>query len=263
MKNETKELMRFAELLADTARSICLKALRHKQNFSLKTDNSMVTETDLAIESRLRELIGQRYPEHGIYGEEYENENIDATHVWVLDPIDGTTAFVAGIPVFGTLVGLAREGNPFLGIIDHPASDDRGGGVTDGTTWMNGKVVRTRKCETLESAFMTCSNPDFFDDKELLRFSSLRNQVLYTQYGGSCYAYGVLASGRTDVAIDSKLDPVDVYACAAVISGAGGRMTDWSGKALSLQWSGQVLACGDPELQAKVVNLLIRLQATN
>ena len=97
MKNETKELMRFAELLADTARSICLKALRHKQNFSLKTDNSMVTETDLAIESRLRELIGQRYPEHGIYGEEYENENIDATHVWVLDPIDGTTAFVAGI----------------------------------------------------------------------------------------------------------------------------------------------------------------------
>ena len=110
---------------------------------------------------------------------------------------------------------------------------------------------------------MTCSNPDFFDDKELLRFSSLRNQVLYTQYGGSCYAYGVLASGRTDVAIDSKLDPVDVYACAAVISGAGGRMTDWSGKALNLQWSGQVLACGDPELQAKVVNLLIRFQATN
>ena len=83
MENETKELMWFAESLADTARSICLDALQEKQTVSLKPDHSMVTETDLAIESRLRELVGQRYPDHGIYGEEYENENIDATHVWV------------------------------------------------------------------------------------------------------------------------------------------------------------------------------------
>ena len=256
MENETKQLMQFAELLADTEKKICLDALLEKQTFSLLPDHRMVTETDLAIESRLRELIGQRYPDHGIYGEEYENENIDATHVWVLDPIDGTTAFVAGIPVYGTLIGLAREGNPFIGIIDHPASNDRWVGVADGTTWMNGNEVRTRTCEALESAFMTCSNPDFFDEAEFLQFCGIRNQVLYTQYGGSCYAYGVLASGRTDIGIDSKMDPVDVYACAAVISGAGGRMTDWSGKELSLQWSGQLLACGDPKLHAKVVNLL-------
>jgi fructose-1,6-bisphosphatase/inositol monophosphatase family enzyme len=121
---------------------------------------------------------------------------------------------------------------------------------------MNGNEVRTRTCEALESAFMTCSNPDFFNEAEFLQFRGLRNQVLYTQYGGSCYAYGVLASGRTDIGIDSKMDPVDVYACAAVISGAGGRMTDWSGKELSLQWSGQLLACGDHRLHAKVVNLL-------
>ena len=125
---------------------------------------------------------------------------------------------------------------------------------------MNGNEVRTRTCETLENAFMTCSNPDFFDETEFLQFCDLRNQVLYTQYGGSCYAYGVLASGRTDIGIDSKMDPVDVYACAAVISGAGGRMTDWSGKELTLQWSGQLLACGDPKLQAKVVNLLEQLK---
>ena len=143
MENETNQLMQFAELLADTARSICLDALQEKQTVSLKPDRSMVTETDLAIESRLRELIGQRYPDHGIYGEEYENENIDATHVWVLDPIDGTTAFVAGIPVYGTLIGLAREGNPFIGVIDHPASNDRWVGVAGGTTWMNGNEVRT------------------------------------------------------------------------------------------------------------------------
>ena len=138
MENETKELVRFGELLADTARSICLDALKAKQTVSLKPDQSMVTETDLAIESRLRELIAQRYPEHGIYGEEYENQNIDASHVWVLDPIDGTTAFVAGIPVYGTLIGLAREGKEFIGIIDHPASNDRWVGVAEDIAWMNG-----------------------------------------------------------------------------------------------------------------------------
>ena len=260
MENETKELVRFGELLADTARSICLDALKAKQTVSLKPDQSMVTETDLAIESRLRELIAQRYPEHGIYGEEYENQNIDASHVWVLDPIDGTTAFVAGIPVYGTLIGLAREGKAFIGIIDHPASNDRWVGVADDIAWMNGNEVRTRSCETLDNAFMTCSNPDFFDESEFFQFCGLRNQVLYTQYGGSCYAYGALASGRTDIGIDSKMGPVDVFACSAVISGAGGRMTDWSGKELSLQWSGQLLACGDSKLQVKVIDLLEKLK---
>jgi fructose-1,6-bisphosphatase/inositol monophosphatase family enzyme len=210
MEDETKELIRFAELLADAARSICLDALQAKQTVSLKPDDSMVTETDLAIESTYGWIVVfVSFTIIAMCASSYYITIVSLKSISA-EFGDGTTAFVAGIPVYGTLIGLAREGNPFIGIIDHPASNDRWVGVADDTTWMNGNEVRTRTCEALESAFMTCSNPDFFDEAEFLQFCGIRNQVLYTQYGGSCYAYGVLASGRTDIGIDSKMDPVDV-----------------------------------------------------
>ena len=150
----------------------------------------------------------------------------------------------------------ARDGQPYLGVIDHPASDDRWIGISGKTAAMNGKQVRTRAVAKLEGALMTCSNPDFFEAGEYSRFRSVRDRVQYTQYGGSCYAYGSLASGRTDIAIDSKMDPVDVFACAAVIEGAGGTITDWSGQPISLDWTGQVLATANEQLHQVVLSVL-------
>ncbi len=254
--SETRNLIDFAQLLADAGREICLEAMAGERVVTFKPDTSMVTETDLAIESRLREMIEKEFPGHGIFGEEFGNRDTDASHVWVLDPIDGTTAFIAGIPVYGTLIGLARGGRPYIGVIDHPASNDRWIGVSGEMATMNGSPVRTRRRATLERAFMTCSNPDFFDPGEFERFKVLWNRVQYTQYGGSCYAYGALASGRTDIAIDAKMDPVDVFACAAVIEGAGGRITDWSDKPISLDWSGQILASANEGLHGAVLDVL-------
>ena len=256
MDSETQKLIDFAESLADAGREICLEAMTREQVVTLKPDASFVTETDLAIERRLREMIEKAFPDHGIFGEEFSNRDTDASHVWVLDPIDGTAAFIAGIPVYGTLIGLARDGQPYLGVIDHPASDDRWIGISGKSTAMNGKQVRTRAVAKLEGTLMTCSNPDFFEGDEYSRFRSLRDRVQYTQYGGSCYAYGSLASGRTDIAIDSKMDPVDVFACAAVIEGAGGSITDWSGQPISLDWTGQVLATANEQLHQVVLSVL-------
>ena len=253
---EKQELMNFAELLADSGRKIFLDAINEYPQVEIKPDNSLVTNIDIAIETRLREMIENEYPDHGIIGEEFGNKNIDKNYVWLLDPIDGTHAFVAGIPVYGTLIGLARKGLPFLGIVDHPATNERWKCVKGDKTLKNGKEVRTRECDKLENAFLTNSNPDFFNITESKQFQKLRRTVQITQYGGSCYAYAVLASGRTDLAIDSEMSPVDIFACAAIIEGAGGKITDWEGSPITLSWFGQVLASGDQSLHDKALNLI-------
>ena len=256
MDNTASEFLTFAGGLADAAREILLAAMPNDRSVSIKPDASYVTETDLAIETRMREMIDSRYPDHGVLGEEHGSRDLDAEFVWVLDPIDGTAPFVAGISVFGTLIGLARAGRPYLGVIDHPASDDRWTGVSGDHAKQNGRQVRTRHCSGLSQALMTNSNPDFFSAEEFERFARLKSRVHYTQYGGSCYAYGVMASGRTDLAIDSALDTFDVFACAAVIEGAGGVMTTWSGDPITLTWKGDILAAGDPELHRLAIEVL-------
>lgn len=247
---------RFAEDMADTSRAIISAAISAAPDVSIKRDGSYVTTIDVAVEDRLREMIGERYPAHGILGEERGAENADAEFTWVLDPIDGTAPFVAGIPVYGTLIALTHGGRPLIGVIDHPASDDRWVGIAGVSASFNGRPVHTRAGGDLADALMTNSNPDFLTAEEAARFHRLRQRVRYTQYGGSCYAYGVLASGRTDLAIDADLDPHDIIAGAAVIEGAGGKITDWSGEPITLAWRGQVLAAGDADLHAAALAVL-------
>lgn len=235
----------FAEALADKSRALLLEARDAMPEVQIKADASFVTDVDKAVETALREMITQHFPAHGILGEEFDNLNTDAEFVWVLDPIDGTAPFIAGIPVYGTLIGLAWNQRPFLGVIDHPATADRWAGVSGRFASKNGTPVRVRSCNALEEAFVTCSNPDFMSPAEQEGLSRVRARARYVQYGGSCYAYGSLASGRTDLAIDCGLDPFDVYACAAVIEGAGGYFTDWQGHGLSFDMTGKVIAAGD------------------
>jgi len=248
--------LEFAEKLADASRAMILAALDHAPKIDVKPDATFVTDTDKAVETRLREMIESAYPDHGILGEEFENTNLDAEFVWVLDPIDGTAPFIAGIPVYGTLIGLAWQGKPFVGAMDHPATSDRWTGVVGKFAKRNGTPVSVRSCSSLTNAFVTCSSPDFMTDVERAKFGELRARVPYVQYGGSCFAYGTLASGRTDLAVDSGLDPFDVFASAAVIKGAGGFMTDWNGNDINLDWSGQVIAAGDRHCLDAAIKLL-------
>lgn len=250
------EYLSFAETLADQSRQMLLAAKDKAPEIDIKSDASFVTTTDKAVEMALREMIQKTYPEHGILGEEFDNINIDADLVWVLDPIDGTAAFVAGIPVYGTLIGLAWKGQPFAGVIDHPVTADRWTGVAHMMASHNGVPIRVRSCPSVETAYATCSNADFMSEEERARFEALRRRAQYVQYGGSCYSYGVLASGRTDLAVDSGLDSFDVYAPAAVIQGAGGHITDWNGDPLTLDMAGHVLAAGDKARLDEAVSIL-------
>ena len=248
----------FAVALAEHSRQIMSQALAERPKIELKPDSSYVTDTDKRIERELRTMIEKSFPTHGILGEEYGAHNADAEYAWVLDPIDGTAAFVAGLPVFGTLIALLHQGLPVVGIIDHLVTNDRWIGAAGRPTTRNGMVVRTRACPSLPQAMMSASNPDFFSDEERPLFERIRSRTQWRIYGGSCFSYGLLASGRIDIAVDSSLGIHDFAPYVPIITGAGGIITDWAGKAITIHSGPRILAAGDPERHAEVLSLLGR-----
>ena len=251
------EYLAFSHELANASGTILREAMVEPPIVDVKSSASpYVTEIDRGIEMRLRDMIADAYPDHGISGEEFGNVNTDAEFVWTLDPIDGTAQFVAGIPVFGTLIGLAHRGRPFVGIIDHPATGERWAGVARVMAEKNGSPIRTRPCASLGNAHGTCSSPDFMNAEELARFTRLKRELRYVQYGASCYAYGVLASGRTDLAVDAGLSAHDVFASIAVIEGAGGAVSDWEGRSIRLGSTGQIVAAGDDSCRRSALEFL-------
>lgn len=256
MTDIAETLLAFAQEIANESRALLVAAAEEAPRVDLKQDASFVTATDRAVEARLRERINAAFPDHGIMGEEYGSERLDAEFVWVLDPIDGTAAWVAGIPVYGTLISLACGGKPLLGVIDLPATGERLTGISGRGAWHNGKAIRCRKGTALADAYMTSSNPRFIPEADRAAFARLDDAVQFTQYGGSCYSYACLARGRTDLAVDAGFDAYDLFAPTAVIEGAGGIVTDWQGGPLDLAWRGCVLAAGDEALHARALDFL-------
>ena len=251
----------FAVQLADVAHGMLAPAGRLRPDAVMKPDRSFVTALDGEIEQRLRGLIEVRFPAHGILGEEGDPTGLDAEFVWVLDPIDGTAPFIAGSPVYGTLIALMHHGAPILGIIDQAATPDRWIGVTGRPTRHTFGDCRTRACSDLKSAILTTSNPDFFPERERPALDALRKATAWRIYGGCCMAYGLLASGRTDIAIDTGLKIYDYAPFVPIIEGAGGVITDWEGRPLTLASGPRVLAAGDKARHAEALALVASVVA--
>jgi inositol-phosphate phosphatase / L-galactose 1-phosphate phosphatase / histidinol-phosphatase len=249
-----KELA-LAEKLAETARPIVLAHFREALDVIAKDDLSPVTIADREAERAMRDLIGETFPDHGILGEEFGGENTDAEFVWVLDPIDGTKAFITGTPMFGTLISLLKSGRPVIGIIDMPALNERWIGCQGEPATFNGNSVHVRKCPKLGDAWLYASSPHMFAG-DFAAFEKVRKQTRHALYGIDCYAYGVLASGGCDLVIEATMGAHDFCALAPVISGAGGCISDWQGKPLSLKSDGRVIAAGDEEIALKVREIL-------
>ncbi len=251
-------MLDFAMKLADSAREMVLRAAIPQAE--TKPDRSFVTATDLAVEDMLRRMITDRFPGHGILGEEGQDVAPGADHVWVLDPIDGTAAFVAGVPVHGTLIALAQGGVPVLGVIDMHVTGQRWVGATGHPTRLlhqgRSTECRTRQGHSLDRAILSASNPDFFSAAERPVLDALREATAWRVWGASCMAYGLLASGRIDLALDTALDVHDWAPYAPIIEGAGGKVSDWQGRPLRLDSGPQVLAAGDPALHHRALGLI-------
>ena len=250
------DLVAFAGRLADTSGVIAKRYFRSGVGIETKPDKSPVTLADREAEAAIRKLIAERYPAHGVVGEEHGADRRDAEFVWVLDPIDGTKSFITGRPTFGTLIALLQQGRPVLGVIDHPALGERWVGASGHPTVMNGKPVRTRACPELALAALSASSPHYFRDKAGPAFERVRLAARQTLYSGDCYAYGMIASGWSDVHVDAKMEIYDYLAAVPVIVGAGGAMTDWDGKALTIDSADRLVAVGDPRMLEPVLRLL-------
>jgi myo-inositol-1(or 4)-monophosphatase len=208
----------------------------------------------------MRAVLAERFPEHGILGEEFGLDRPEARLRWVLDPIDGTRAFITGRPIFGTLIGLLDGEQPVLGVIDQPITGERWVGVAGQATRFRapfGGRPGCRACPELGRAELSCTSPAMLDAEETWRWRRLADQVGRVSWGGDCYAYGLLALGQLDIVAESDMKLWDWAALLPVVEGAGGRLTDWEGKTLRPGSAGRVLAVGDPALLPQAVALLV------
>jgi histidinol phosphatase-like enzyme (inositol monophosphatase family) len=222
----------------------------------IKNDGSPVTSVDQAVETRIREIIAELHPDHGIIGEEHDDVAPDSEFVWVIDPIDGTLPFLAGFPVFGTLISLVHHQNPILGTIDMPMTRERWVGGGDLQTLRNGEPVHVRACDDISTALMSTSNPDFYDKGSAPALARMKQATKLSVYGGSCMAYAQIASGRIDIGMDVQFDIFDFLALVPVIAGAGGVITDWDGMALNVKSGDRFIATGDKCIHDQALKIL-------
>lgn len=195
-----------------------------------KSDNTPVTIADRGAEELMREMIQDRYPDHGIIGEEFGSERADAEWVWVLDPVDGTRSFAAGCPLFGTLIALKHAGHPVLGCIHQPVLGQLCIGDGQSTT-LNGRAVRVRDCDTIGDALLLGSDPFTPEEhQDGAAFDRLARHARLYRTWGDCYGYILLAGGWADIMTDAIMNPWDIQALIPIVRGAGGVITDWQGK---------------------------------
>ena len=251
-------LIRAAEAAADVAGAVIRPLFRSPLDAALKADQSPVTLADRTAEAAMRAVLAQRFPTHGILGEEFGLDNPTAPLRWVLDPIDGTRAFITGRPVFGTLIALLDGEVPILGLIEQCVTGERWIGAAGRATSFRGPfggAAGCRPCRSVGEAELSATNPQMFG-ADLPAFERLSAAARRTSFGGDCYAYGLLALGQIDIIAEADLKVWDWAALVPVIEGAGGRLTDWHGGTLRPGCDGHVLALGDPALQPQAIRLL-------
>ncbi|HEX9449306.1 MAG TPA: histidinol-phosphatase [Dongiaceae bacterium] len=257
-QEQTQSFIDLAHRLADTSQAILRGYYRRKVTILDKADESPVTQADRECESALRKLIAEAFPSHGIIGEEFGTERGEADFVWVLDPLDGTRAFITGRPMFGTLIALLYQDCPILGVIDMPILGDRWIGAKGRPSTLNGEACTSRSCSSLSAAYLSTVSPQAFPDAQAFgKFESVRAHVKSATYGGDCYQYGMVATGFLDIVVEANLGIYDFLSLVPVIEGAGGIITDWQGQALTRTSGDKVVACGDRRVHQEALPLLI------
>ena len=253
---EPDAFLAFALSLADAAGDVIRPYFRKPLVIRDKADLTPVTAADRVAEETMRALIEERFPEHGILGEEFGRVREDAEFVWSLDPIDGTKSFISGVPLFGTLIALTRGGRSILGVIDQPILRERWVGAVGRPTTLNGAAIRCRACPVLAAATLFATTPDMFKGEDAASFARVSDKVKLTRFGADCYAYGLVATGFVDLVLEASLEPYDFCAMVPIVEGAGGVATDWRGANLDLASDGRILVAGDRRAHEAALALL-------
>lgn len=227
--NELTELKKFCKTLAVTSAEVIGKYFRTRIPVESKFDNSPVTIADKKAEEVMRELIMKHFPDHGIFGEEFGETNNDAEYTWILDPIDGTKSFICGAYSFGTLIGLLKNGQPILGVYNHPILNDFLIG-DNFTAELNGTITKVRECNDLfDAVALTTDHLNIEKYQSIKKFEQLINKVKLYRNWGDCYGYFLVVTGYADIMIDPIMSPWDLLPLIPIIKGAGGIITDYQG----------------------------------
>ncbi|BAM79778.1 similar to inositol monophosphatase [Cyanidioschyzon merolae strain 10D] len=263
--NVSDDLVALARRIASAGSQVVARHFRRKDSYVsyTKKDRSPVTEIDRQAEEAMRAVIRRDAPAalQGVLGEELSDSDVNPRtggFLWVLDPIDGTKAFMCGKPTFATLVALLRDGEPVLGIIEQPFLGECWLGVHGRPTLWNTQVAHTNQTNTeLSAAILSATTPAMFQHANRERFfEGLAAKVWQVVYGCDSYAYGLLAAGFIDIVAEADLKPWDYMALVPIVTGAGGIITDWNGQALTVESDGRVLAAANPELHRKALTAL-------
>ncbi|WP_294611121.1 inositol monophosphatase family protein [uncultured Roseovarius sp.] len=261
---DNEKILKTAHALADAAREAVLPFFRttELQADNKHTDGTFdpVTEADRAAERAMRDILAETCPEDGILGEEFGNLAGQSGLTWVLDPIDGTRAFLSGAATWGVLVALSDDSGPIYGLIDQPYIGERfegGFGHATMTGPLGTKALRVRGDRPLQEAILFTTFPEVGTTAEGMGFAELAQQVKLVRYGLDCYAYALLAAGQIDLVVEAGLAPYDIHAPMAVIRAAGGIVTDWRGG--PAHGGGRVLAAASREQHAAALEVLSKV----
>ncbi len=257
----TETLTAFAGRLADASAKVIMPHFRTAMPVDDKADlwggakgYDPVTAADRGAEAAIRALIEADYPDHGILGEEYGEKQGSSPLTWVLDPIDGTRAFITGLPLWGTLIALNDGSAPVIGVMDQPFTGERYIGSPAGT-FLGGRRLSVRACPDLGQARLMTTSPHLFRAPGTRdAFERVAAKAQLVRYGGDCYAYCMIAAGQVDAVIESGLETYDVQALIPIVRQAGGLFTSWTGG--DPQAGGSVVATGDARLHEQILNLL-------
>ena len=254
----------FAHRLADAAGAVIRPYFRQRNEVVDKGAGlatrfyDPVTEADKNAETAIRKLIKSEYPADGILGEEHGHQEGTSGRTWILDPIDGTRAFITGRHAWGTLIALAVDGKPVLGIIDQPVLGERfigHDGQATVTTAKGTEILKARKCPSLSEAIISTTHPrDYFTEAQRLQFEKVSAAARMTYFGGDCYSYAMVAMGFTDIVVESGLKPWDVAPLGPILEGAGGVVSDWDGNPFTT--GSDIVASGDLRVHADALKIL-------
>jgi histidinol phosphatase-like enzyme (inositol monophosphatase family) len=259
--DEIARALVFAQQVIPGAGNIALRYFRQPIDVDNKLEHGgfdPVTCADRAVEAFLREELGRRFPDYGIIGEEEESKPGSSDVNWVIDPIDGTKAFISGFPTWGILLGLQQGDRALAGLMYQPATGELFfGSAAGGVLRQKGKTVelKTRATERLEDAILYCTHESMFvDEANLAAFRRISAKARLQRFGGDCYAYCMLALGQIDLVVEDTLQPYDIVPLIPIIEAAGGVVTDAYGK--SPVAGGFVVAAASRQLHEEVMSLL-------
>lgn len=254
--------LKIAHQLADKSGDVALRYFRNAPTIQNKDGDQgfdPVTAADQAAERAMTNLLARAYPDHGIVGEEYGVIGADTRYRWLLDPIDGTRAFIMGQPMWGTLIGLVDGDQPLLGVMNQPFTAERFWAGDKASYYSRNharaKRIQTRTCRRLDSAILTSTDPALFSKSaDRKAFQRLAGAVKMTRFGGDCYNYCLLAAGHIDLIVEVDLKPHDIVALIPIIERAGGKISTWEG--LPATQGGRIIAAGDSRLHAEALKVL-------